>query len=85
MTIRQRAACQVQLGRSSGKLLTARRLQHGGWVLGITIIGTAGVVVLAKRRGLIESTEGALRRLQDAGLWMAESLITKLAAADGNA
>lgn len=57
----------------------ARRCAH---VLGLSIIGTAGVVVLARRRGLIDSTEAALRRLQGAGLWLAEPLITKLAAAD---
>jgi predicted nucleic acid-binding protein len=51
-------------------------------VLGIAVIGTAGVVVLARRRGWIDSTEMALRRLQAAGLWLAESLITKLAATD---
>lgn len=49
-------------------------------VLGIKTIGTAGVIVLAQRRGLIESVEGALRRLQDAGLWLAEELIARLAA-----
>lgn len=49
-------------------------------VLNISLIGTAGIVVLAKRRGLIDSTEGALRRLQGAGLWLSEQLIEKLAA-----
>ncbi len=56
---------------------TARRCAH---VLRISIIGTAGVVVLAKRRGLIDSVEGALRSLQGAGLWLSEELILKLAA-----
>ena len=36
----------------------------------------------ARRRGLIDSTENALRRLQDAGLWLSEALITRLAADD---
>jgi predicted nucleic acid-binding protein len=51
-------------------------------VLGLNTIGTAGVVVLARRRGLIDSTEAALRRLQAAGLWISEPLIAKLAQAD---
>jgi predicted nucleic acid-binding protein len=51
-------------------------------VLKISLIGTAGVVVLARRRGLIGSTEVALRQLQGAGLWMSEQLIVKLAADD---
>lgn len=51
-------------------------------VLNISLLGTAGVVVLARRRGLIGSTEVALRQLQGAGLWMSEQLIVKLAADD---
>jgi len=58
---------------------TARRCAR---VLGIGILGTAGVVVLAKRCGLIGSVEEALRRLQGAGLWLSEQLIVKLAAED---
>ncbi|MCF8209799.1 MAG: DUF3368 domain-containing protein [Rhodoferax sp.] len=51
-------------------------------VLGLSTIGTAGVVVLARRRGLIDSTEAALRSLQAAGLWISDRLIAKLAQAD---
>lgn len=51
-------------------------------VLGISVMGTAGVVVLARKRGLIPSTEQALRQLQVAGAWLSESLITQLAAED---
>jgi len=75
----------AQQHRDYFAIVDDREARRCARVLGIAILGTAGVVVLAKRRGLIESTEGALRRLQDAGLWLAESLITKLAAADGNA
>ncbi|WP_371258230.1 DUF3368 domain-containing protein [Thiohalocapsa sp. ML1] len=39
----------------------ARRCAH---VLRIPVIGTAGVVVLAKRRGFIGSVEEALNQLQ---------------------
>ena len=51
-------------------------------VFGISAIGTAGVVVLAKRRGLIPSVEQALRQLQAAGLWVSEALISQLAVED---
>lgn len=51
-------------------------------VLRIPTFGTAGVVVLAKRRGLIGSVEDSLRRLQNADLWLSEQLILKLAAED---
>lgn len=47
-------------------------------VLSIPLIGTAGVIVLAKRRGFLGSVEEALIRLKDAGLWLAEGLIEKL-------
>lgn len=51
-------------------------------VFGISTMGTAGVVVIAKRRGLIPSVEQALRQLQTAGLWMSEALISQLATQD---
>ena len=51
-------------------------------VFGISAIGTAGVVVMAKRRGLISSVEQALRQLQAAGLWVSETLISQLAVED---
>ncbi|MGZ8219561.1 DUF3368 domain-containing protein [Methylomagnum sp.] len=51
-------------------------------VLGIRIQGSPGVVVLAKRRGIIPSSREALRRLQKAGLWLSEELIEKLSAED---
>jgi len=47
-------------------------------VLRIPVIGTAGVVVLAKRRGFIGSVEEALIRLQGAGLWISKGLIETL-------
>lgn len=53
----------------------ARRCAH---VLSIPLIGNAGVIVLAKRRGLLGSVEEALLRLQAAGLWLSEGLIEKL-------
>lgn len=53
-------------------------------VLDIHILGTAGVIVLAKRRGLIGSTREALQRLQKAGLWLSQELIDKLSAEDSN-
>ncbi|MDD5321590.1 MAG: DUF3368 domain-containing protein [Methylococcales bacterium] len=47
-------------------------------VLQIPSIGTAGVIILAKRRGLIDSVEEALGKLSNAGLWLSEQLIEKL-------
>lgn len=43
-------------------------------------MGTAGIVMLPKRKGLIASVEDALRQLQGSGLWLCEELIVALAA-----
>ncbi len=46
--------------------------------LGIATLGTGGALVLAKRRGLIESVGDRLQLLQDAGLWLSEDVINLL-------
>lgn len=46
--------------------------------LGIATLGTGGVLVLAKRQGLIDSVGERLNRLQEAGLWLSESIIALL-------
>lgn len=43
--------------------------------LGVRTLGTCGVLVLAKRRGVIPAVEPGLRALSDAGLWLSPSLI----------
>lgn len=46
--------------------------------LGIQTLGTGGILILAKKRGLIESVSEELRKLQDAGLWVSEEVIELL-------
>ena len=46
--------------------------------LGIAFLGTGGVLVLAKRRGLIDSVSGGVQRLRDAGLWLSDDLVRLL-------
>lgn len=46
--------------------------------LGIPLIGTGGILVLAKRRGLISSATQAIQKVRDAGLWLAEDLVDLL-------
>src|SRR3989338_4750322 len=72
----------AQHNRDYTAIVDDREARRCASVLNISLIGTAGVVVLARRRGLIDSTEVALRQLQGAGLWMSEQLIVKLAADD---
>jgi predicted nucleic acid-binding protein len=43
--------------------------------LGIQTLGTGAMLVLAKRRGLIESVSDALDNLRTAGLWMSGELV----------
>ena len=51
--------------------------------LSIPFLGTGGVLLLAKRRGLIVSVSGGLERLRDAGLWLSDDLFRLLKAQAG--
>jgi predicted nucleic acid-binding protein len=46
--------------------------------LGIPLLGTGGILVLAKRRGLLPSVSQGLNRLRDSGLWLSDDLIRLL-------
>ena len=56
----------VQYNSGYTAIVNDRAARRCARVLRIPILGTAGVVVLAKRRGLINSVEDGLRRLQSA-------------------
>lgn len=45
---------------------------------GIPSLGTGGVLILAKRRGLIASVAESLTALRNAGLWLSDELVTLL-------
>ena len=51
--------------------------------LGIPVLGTGGLLVLAKRRGLIASATAGLERLRAAGLWLSDDLFALLRAQAG--
>ena len=53
------------------------------WSLGIPTMGTGTILILAKENRLIESVEESLRKLQDAGLWISESVVQMLKAKAG--
>lgn len=53
----------------------ARACAH---TLKIPVLGTAAALVLAKRRGIIDSVSVALQQLADAGLWLSDDIITLL-------
>ena len=46
--------------------------------LGLHTIGTGTLLILAKERGLIMSVEQSIRKLQNAGLWISETVIQML-------
>ncbi len=46
--------------------------------LNISTLGTGGMIVLAKRKGLISSIEEPIQALQNSGLWLSKSLVQLL-------
>ncbi|NWH05025.1 DUF3368 domain-containing protein [Desulfobacter latus] len=55
--------------------LAARRCAK---TFGIQTIGTGGLLILAKRRGVIKSVKRRIDRFRDAGLYLSESVIQLL-------
>ncbi|MDP1606786.1 MAG: DUF3368 domain-containing protein [Rhodocyclaceae bacterium] len=51
--------------------------------LGIPMLGTGGVLLLAKRRGLLPSIAEWLEKLQRAGLWLSDDIVNLLKAQAG--
>jgi len=41
-------------------------------------IGTLGIIVLAKKRGIIQSVRASLRRLHDTGFWLSDTLLEEI-------
>jgi predicted nucleic acid-binding protein len=55
--------------------LAARRCAR---VFGIKTLGTGGLLVLAKRRGVIESVRDRVDMLRSAGLYLSDSVVQLL-------
>ncbi|OUL33528.1 twitching motility protein PilT [Nostoc sp. T09] len=55
-----------------------RAARRCGQSLGITTIGTGGLIVLAKRRGIILSVSPGIQALRDAGLWLSDTVVNLL-------
>lgn len=51
--------------------------------LNIPILGTGGLLVLAKRRGLLTSVAEGIAKLRDAGLWLSDDMARILATQAG--
>ncbi len=51
--------------------------------LGISLFGTGGILLLAKRRGLLESVNDGLIKLREVGLWLSDDIIRLIKAQAG--
>ena len=47
-------------------------------ILGMGTLGTGGMLVLAKRRGLISSVSSCIELVRDAGLWISDEVVSLL-------
>jgi len=56
-------------------LVDDRAARNCAKVLQIRSLGTVGVILLAKRRGLIDSARLALTKISDAGCWLSADLV----------
>jgi predicted nucleic acid-binding protein len=54
-----------------------RPARQAAEALGFQIKGTIGILVMAKREGLVPAAAPLLRHLQDSGVWLAEELVAK--------
>jgi len=43
--------------------------------LGIPMLGTGGLLVLAKRRGLLTAVGDGIEKLRDSGLWLSDDIV----------
>lgn len=71
----------LSLALSTGDCLAIvddRAARRCSIALGITTLGTGGVLLLAKRRGLILEVAPGIQALRDAGLWLSEQLVQLL-------
>ena len=55
-----------------------RAARRCGQALSINTLETGGLLILAKRRGLIPSISPGIQALRDAGLWLSDTLVNLL-------
>jgi len=47
-------------------------------VLGLSVVGTAGILLMAKRRGLINAVTPLIAELRRQGYWLSDALLTEV-------
>ena len=75
------AACLGQVGRRA--ILDDRLARHCARALQVPIIGTMGIVVVARRRGWLPAARPVIARLQAIGMFIAPSLVEAILAEVG--
>lgn len=68
---------------SVAAVLDDREARRCALTLGCTLIGTAGILVLARREGRLPSLRAAFERMRQAGLWISDALVEELCRAVG--
>lgn len=68
------SAISLALSHSATVLIDELRGRHAAQQLALPIIGTLGIILRAKRAGLIASGRVCLERLEKHGLWMSVKL-----------
>jgi predicted nucleic acid-binding protein len=59
-------------------ILDDREARRCAMSFGCKFMGTIGVIILAKKKGIVPSIREPLQRLQNAGLWMSENFIKEI-------
>ena len=59
-------------------IIDDRAARRTARVFRIATLGTGGVLIIAKRRGLISAVSPRIKALRDAGLWLSEDLVNLL-------
>ena len=75
-------ALSVELGAAT-VILDERRARALADTLGVQVVGTLGVLVLAKNRGLLPSIEPSINALLAHGFWLAPRVMTAALVAAG--
>jgi predicted nucleic acid-binding protein len=66
-------------------VLDDEQARRAARTLGLPLIGTVGVIVAAKRLGLIAAVVPLFRAIQAAGCYVDDNLLSKMAASEGEA
>jgi predicted nucleic acid-binding protein len=80
-------ASVIQLAREAGTdrvLIDERKARKiARDVYGLKVVGSAGIIVEAKRRGLLDSVQDELSRMKEHGYWIQQAIIDAAMSAAG--